>query len=70
MNDCRLEPPCLTNGFDVDRACCDADVRDNINTTVRQMLRTDQLQISCRSAAEDKNGVTITFYQLQNGLRP
>jgi GNAT superfamily N-acetyltransferase len=28
--------PCLTNGFNVDRACCDADVRDNINTTVRK----------------------------------
>jgi hypothetical protein len=49
LNDCRLDLLCLTNGFNVDRACCDTDVRDNVNTTVRQMLRTDQLQISCRT---------------------
>jgi hypothetical protein len=39
----------LTVPFHVDRACCVADVRDNMNRGVRQMLRTDQLQISCRT---------------------
>lgn len=34
---------CLTNGLDVDRACCDADVRDNINTTVRETLLVDNI---------------------------
>ena len=42
-------------------------------TTLRNVLGRCSARISCRSAAEHKNGVTITFYQLQinkNGLRP
>jgi len=36
-----MEAMCLTNKFNVDRARCNTDVRDNINISVRHTLRGD-----------------------------
>ncbi len=62
----------LTTRFNVDRACCGADVRDNINTAVRPTPPAEDSVVNTMflSATSNRVGVDALFYQLQSSIFP